>query len=54
MMTFLAVFGALIAANVVWTIVGVALIKSKRIQKWYMNWCKDLADDMVDFMDDED
>lgn len=53
MMNFWTILGALIAANAIWTIVGIALLKSKVIQKWYMNWCKDFADDMVDFMDEE-
>lgn len=38
MMTFVAVLGGILVANVIWTVAMMALMRSKKVQKWIWNW----------------
>ena len=54
MMDFLIILGALLVANAIWTAVGVALLKSKKFQTWYANYCMKMSEDLMELFDEDE
>ena len=52
MMNFWMFVGAMITANVIMTVVAFAAVSTKAVRKWYMNYCNEIANDMVDILDE--
>ena len=57
MMNFWMFVGAFIVANVIFTtimtVVGLALVNMKSVQKWYVNYAMKIGEEMVELMDED-
>lgn len=53
MMNFWMLVGAIVMANVIWTLLAFALASSKMFQKWYMNYTKKLGEQIVDMFEED-
>lgn len=52
MMNFWMFVGAMIAANVIMTVIAFAAFSTKAVRKWYMNYCSKVSKDLVDLMEE--